>query len=94
MLRRLTVMWHSSFFPRVKEMKDFGTNVYSSNSLLRLQTLQNYEADHSGRRDLRHELSTLTRNTGILCSNSTKSMHVCVYSVFVLCCVGNGLATG
>jgi formate hydrogenlyase subunit 3/multisubunit Na+/H+ antiporter MnhD subunit len=33
-------------------------------------------------------------NTGVVGSNPTRGMDVCVYSVFVLACVGSGLATG
>jgi hypothetical protein len=33
-------------------------------------------------------------NTWIVCSNPTRGMDVCVYSVFVLFCVSSGLATG
>jgi hypothetical protein len=33
-------------------------------------------------------------STGILGSNPARGMDVCVYSVFVLSCVGSGLATG
>jgi hypothetical protein len=33
-------------------------------------------------------------NTGIVGSNPAKGMDVCVYSVFVLSCVGSGFATG
>jgi hypothetical protein len=33
-------------------------------------------------------------NTGIVGSNPARGMDVCVYSVFVLSCVGSGLATG
>jgi hypothetical protein len=33
-------------------------------------------------------------NTGIVGSNSARGMDVCVYPVFVLSCVGSGLATG
>jgi hypothetical protein len=33
-------------------------------------------------------------NTGIVGSNPARGMAVCVYSVFVLSCVGSGLATG
>jgi hypothetical protein len=33
-------------------------------------------------------------NTGIVGSNPTQGMDVCVYSVFVLSCVGSGLPTG
>jgi hypothetical protein len=32
-------------------------------------------------------------NTGVVGSNPTRSMYVCVYSVFVLSCVDSGLAT-
>jgi hypothetical protein len=40
---------------------------------------------------LRHELSSPARTLG---SNPTPGMDVCFYSVFVLSCVGSGLATG
>jgi hypothetical protein len=33
-------------------------------------------------------------NTGIVGSNPARGMNVCVYSVFVLSCVGSGLTTG
>jgi hypothetical protein len=33
-------------------------------------------------------------NAGIVASNPTQGMDICVYSVFVLSCVGSGLATG
>jgi hypothetical protein len=33
-------------------------------------------------------------NTGIVSSNPARGIDVCVYSVFVLSCVGSGLATG
>jgi hypothetical protein len=33
-------------------------------------------------------------NIGLVGTNPTKGMDVCVYSMFVLTCVGNGLATG
>jgi hypothetical protein len=42
----------------------------------------------------RHELSSFAPNTGIVGSNFTKDMDFCAYSVFVLSCVGSGLATG
>jgi hypothetical protein len=46
-------------------------------------------------RDLRHEPFDLS-NAGIVGSNPTQGMDVCVcvYSVFVLSCVGSGLVTG
>jgi hypothetical protein len=34
------------------------------------------------------------KNTEIMDSNSTRGMDVCVYSVFVLSCIGIGLVTG
>jgi hypothetical protein len=34
------------------------------------------------------------RNIGIVGSNPTRGMDVCVYYVFVLSCAGSGLATG
>jgi hypothetical protein len=33
-------------------------------------------------------------NAGIVGSNPTQGMNVCVYYVFVLFCVGSGLASG
>jgi hypothetical protein len=42
-------------------------------------------------RSLRHEMYSIT---GIVGSNPTQSMDVCVYSVFVLSFVGSGLAKG
>jgi hypothetical protein len=33
-------------------------------------------------------------NTGIMGLNPTQDMDICFYSVFVLSCVGSGLATG
>jgi hypothetical protein len=47
-------------------------------------------------RGLRHELSSPARNTGIMGSNPTRGMDVCVRLFFVcaLLCVCSGLATG
>jgi hypothetical protein len=33
-------------------------------------------------------------NTGIMCSNPTSGMNIWDFSVFVLFCIGSGLATG
>jgi hypothetical protein len=44
---------------------------------------------------LRHELSSFARTLGLWVRITIKSwMFVCVYSVFVLSCVGSGLETG
>jgi hypothetical protein len=46
-------------------------------------------------RNLKHELSSLARTLGSWVRIPLKAwMSVCVYSVFVLSCVGSGLATG
>jgi hypothetical protein len=48
-----------------------------------------------GLRGLRHESSSLARTLGSWVRIPLKAwMFVCVYSVFVLFCVGMGLATG
>jgi hypothetical protein len=46
-------------------------------------------------RGLRHKLVFACSNTVVVGSNLTQGMDVCVciYSVFVLSCVGSGLAT-
>jgi hypothetical protein len=52
--------------------------------------LVGYNAGHIGR-----AVYIFARlNTGIVGSNPARGMDVCVYSVFVLSCVGSGLATG
>jgi hypothetical protein len=47
-------------------------------------------------RGLRHELSSPIRTLGIVGSNPTRGMYVCVllFSVCVVLCEGSGLATG
>jgi hypothetical protein len=47
-------------------------------------------------RGLRHELSSPARTLGIVGSNPTGGMDVCVrlFYVYVVLCVGNGFATG
>jgi hypothetical protein len=47
-------------------------------------------------RGLRHELSSPSSNTGIVSSNSTRGMDVCMclFCGCVVLCVGSGLATG
>jgi hypothetical protein len=49
-------------------------------------------ADHSGHAVL--GVNCLRSDTGVVDLNLTRDMGICIYSVFVMSSVGNGLAAG
>jgi hypothetical protein len=63
---------------------------------LRTMLITPWNADPSGQpRDIRHEMSSLTRTLGSWVRIPLKAWtFVCVYSLFELSCVGSGLMTG
>jgi hypothetical protein len=93
-----------TFFRNVDGLRDYNPKYrtlqkktcVNENILNNFSALLVHRPDHSGRAVLRHEPSSPARTLGIVGSNPTRGMDVCVrlFCVCVVLCVGSGLAIG